>query len=250
MRHSLRFIFAAAVFALAVSPVTTGFAAPATWERVDVTQHSEQGGGVLLVSGELPATASLPADAQLSVPAGSGLQWIGEILGGASADDPELKFTKTTVNGNDLYRFTLTKSRTAQIEVPTSRRAGLRRNNVHVVCRVDRRPGRPRGPAEPPCATGSCDCDTASRSRAAAGRRQLRFLHQDSQERESGRPARPGGCVLASDGRRSSRRRRRTVRRPIGSADRASAPGTRSIRRADRGGSPQDGRKRLGADEA
>ncbi len=118
MRHSLRFIFAAAVFALAVSPVTAGFAAPTTWERVDVTQHSEQGGGVLLVSGELPATASLPADAQLSVPAGSGLQWIGEILGGASADDPELKFTKTTVKGNDLYRFTLTKSRTAQIEVP------------------------------------------------------------------------------------------------------------------------------------
>ena len=30
----------------------------------------------------------------------------------------ELKFTKTTVKGNDLYRFTLTKSRTAQIEVP------------------------------------------------------------------------------------------------------------------------------------
>ena len=168
MRHSLRFIFAAAVFALAVSPVTTGFAAPTTWERVDVTQHSEQGGGVLLVSGELPATASLPADAQLSVPAGSGLQWIGEILGGASADDPELKFTKTTVKGNDLYRFTLTKSRTAQIEVPLTESMAFDGTTYTSFVVVDRRPRRPRGPVEPPCATGSCDCDTASRSRAAA----------------------------------------------------------------------------------
>ena len=118
MRRPLRIVLVAATFALAASLTTTIFAAPVAWERVDVTQHSEQGGGVLLVSGELPATASLPADAELSVPAGSELQWIGEILGGASANDPELKFTKTTVKGNDLYRFTLTKSRTAQIEVP------------------------------------------------------------------------------------------------------------------------------------
>ena len=119
MRHSLRFILAAAAFALAVLPVAACFAAPATWERVDVTRHSGQDGSVLLVSGELPASVSLPAEAQLSVPAGLELQWIGEILGGASSEDPELKYTKTTVNGVDLYRFTLAKSRTAQIEVPT-----------------------------------------------------------------------------------------------------------------------------------
>jgi hypothetical protein len=72
----------------------------------------------MLVSGELPATASLPAAGELSVPAGSQLQWIGEILGGASSEDPALQYTKTTVGGSDVYRFTLTKSRTAQIEVP------------------------------------------------------------------------------------------------------------------------------------
>jgi hypothetical protein len=118
MRRPLRLVLVAATFALVASFATISIAAPATWERVDITQHSEQGGGVLLVSGELPATASLPAEAELSVPAGSQLQWIGEILGGASADDPELKYTKTTVKGSDIYRFTLTKSRTAQIEVP------------------------------------------------------------------------------------------------------------------------------------
>jgi hypothetical protein len=47
------------------------------------------------------------------------LQWIGEVLGGPASEDPELKYTKTTANGVDIYRFTLTKSRTAQIEVPT-----------------------------------------------------------------------------------------------------------------------------------
>ncbi len=119
MRHSLRFTLAVAAFALAVAHVTAGFAAPATWERVDVTRHSEQDGSVLLVSGELPASASLPVEAQLSVPAGLELQWIGEVLGGPAADDPELKYTKTTVNGVDIYRFTLTKSRIAQMEVPT-----------------------------------------------------------------------------------------------------------------------------------
>jgi hypothetical protein len=119
MRYSLRFILTAAAFALAVSPVTTGFAAPSTWERIDVTRHSGQDGSVLLVSGELPASESLPAEALLSVPAGLELQWIGEVLGGPASEDPELKYAKTTVNGVDLYRFTLTKSRTAQIEVPT-----------------------------------------------------------------------------------------------------------------------------------
>ena len=94
MRRSLRFTLAVAAFALAVAHVTAGFAAPATWERVDVTRHSGQDGNVLLVSGELPASASLPVEAQLSVPAGLELQWIGEVLGGPAADDPELKYTR------------------------------------------------------------------------------------------------------------------------------------------------------------
>jgi hypothetical protein len=118
MRHPLRFVFVAAAFAFAVSFASTIVAAPVTWERIDVTRHSGEGGGVTLVSGELPASASLPAQAELSVPAGSELQWIGEILGGESSADPALTYTKTTVGGSDVYRFTLTKSRTAQIEVP------------------------------------------------------------------------------------------------------------------------------------
>lgn len=119
MRRSLRLVLVATAFALATLSITTAVAAPVAWQSVDVTLHSEQAGSVLMVSGELPQSAQLPAEAQLSVPAGSKLQWIGEILGGDPSADPELKYTKTTTKGADVYRFTLTKSRTAQVEVPT-----------------------------------------------------------------------------------------------------------------------------------
>jgi hypothetical protein len=121
VRRTIRFSLIATAFTLAACLATAAFAVPATWEAMDVTLHSEQDGGVLLVSGDLPAAAKLPAEAELSVPAGSELQWIGQILGGASADDPALQYTKTTVGGSDVYRFTLTKSRTAQIEVPVAK---------------------------------------------------------------------------------------------------------------------------------
>ena len=119
MRRQFRVSIMALAFALALISSTTVFAAPAGWQRVDVTLHSEQTGGTLLVSGELPKTTALPAQAELSVPAGSQLSWIGEILGGDPSADPALKYTKTAVKGVDVYRFTLTKARTAQIEIPT-----------------------------------------------------------------------------------------------------------------------------------
>jgi len=120
MHRSLsRFIFAI-VLAFAILPSATAFAAPIPWRGVDVTLHAEQSGGVMLVSGEMTETVPLPAEAEFSVPAGSSIQWIGEILGGDPSADPELTYIKTTVDGADIYRFTLTKSRNAQIEVLTS----------------------------------------------------------------------------------------------------------------------------------
>jgi hypothetical protein len=95
-------------------------AAPAAWERVDVTLHSEPTGDVMLVSGRLPASAVLPAQASLSVPAGSRLQWIGEVLGGETSADPALTYKKSTEDGVDVYRFTLSKSRNAQVEMAAS----------------------------------------------------------------------------------------------------------------------------------
>jgi hypothetical protein len=120
MLRPLKLFLAATVFALALISASAAFAAPVAWQSMDVTQHSEKTGGVLLVSGDLPQTAKLPAEAELSVPAGSELSWIGEVLGGPSANDPEVKYVKSTANGMDVYRFTLTKGRSAQIEVLTS----------------------------------------------------------------------------------------------------------------------------------
>lgn len=125
MSRTLRLVLPIAMLLSALMWTAAAVAKPAEWQRVDVTLHSEQSGGVMLVSGELPETVKLPAEAELSVPAGSSLQWVGEILGGDPSADPELKYTKSTVDGSDVYRFTLTKSRTAQVEIVTSEAAGF-----------------------------------------------------------------------------------------------------------------------------
>jgi len=120
MFRSLRSVLLVAICALIAVSAAPAFAAPATWRSIDVTLHPEQSGGVMMISGELPPTAKLPAQAELSVPTGNEVQWIGEILGGASAADPTLKYTKTVVGATDFYRFTLANSRIAQIEIPST----------------------------------------------------------------------------------------------------------------------------------
>ena len=117
MRSPLRFVLVAAVLTFALTGAAVASAAPVTWAGVDVTLHQDADGPVMLVAGTLPETSTLPADVELSVPASSTLLWVGQILGGDTSLDPELQFTKTTANGIDVYRVTLTKSHTAQIEV-------------------------------------------------------------------------------------------------------------------------------------
>jgi hypothetical protein len=98
-------------------PTTAGAAQPTSpWKLVDVTLHTEDSQAMLLVSGELADDVKLPAQAQLAVPSGVELQWVGEILGGAPENDPELKYVKSTEDGMDIYTFTLTKAREAQVE--------------------------------------------------------------------------------------------------------------------------------------
>jgi hypothetical protein len=118
MLRYLRAALLAAAFAFTISAASLALAAPATWESVDVTLHSESAGDTLLISGDLPPAAPLPAQAELSVPSGSQVQWVGEILGGAPSADPALEYEKSSAAGSDVYRFELTKARTAQVEVP------------------------------------------------------------------------------------------------------------------------------------
>jgi len=120
MRRTLRFMLPLVMCLSVVLVATTAVAAPTQWKSVDVALHSEEAGGIMLVSGELPEAVKLPAEAELSVPAGAELQWVGQILGGEPSADPALTYTKTTVGDSDLYKFTMTESRIAQIEIKTN----------------------------------------------------------------------------------------------------------------------------------
>lgn len=117
LKSTLRGVLVALVLSTFMLSASPAFAATAEWKSVDVTlQTGDQGQSELIVSATLPGTASLPAEAEIAVPAGTGMRWIGEILGGPVAEDPSLQYTKTVVSGMDVYRFTLTKSRIAQFE--------------------------------------------------------------------------------------------------------------------------------------
>lgn len=104
-----------AAFAIAV-PVAGAAPASPVWERIDITLQSPEPQTVLLVTGQLPEGTPLPARMELAVPAGTSIQWVGEILGGPASEDPAVKYDKTTRGSVDIYAFTLTKSRMAQIE--------------------------------------------------------------------------------------------------------------------------------------
>jgi len=110
----LSFLFAASV------GVPAALAAPvATWESVSLNVGSGADGSVLIVAGVLPDATKLPATVELAAPTGSTLQWAGEILGGDASADIEVATTKSQRDGQDIYTFTLTKSRNAQLEVTT-----------------------------------------------------------------------------------------------------------------------------------
>ena len=119
MRRIVRLSVFAVLVLLIASIAAPAFAAPSAWKFVDVTLQYDNR-SLLLVGGELPEEILLPYEAELAVPAGSMLLWIGEGLGGPLADDPELKYEKRTEGGFDIYRFTLTQSRVAQVEVALS----------------------------------------------------------------------------------------------------------------------------------
>lgn len=97
-------------------PSSRALAAPAAWDSMDLTLSHEGAESFLIVGGELRASTPLPADVELAVPAGSEIQWVGEVLGMDPSADIAVKTKKRTEKGMDIYSFKLTKSRTAQIE--------------------------------------------------------------------------------------------------------------------------------------
>lgn len=126
MTPLFRRALAALVTAMLVLPAAPALAQePVAWERVDVVLHADSDGAIYLVSGQLPETAKLPAEVELAVPTGSEFLWAGEILGGPPTSDPEVTYTVSQREGMDVYSFTLSKSRTAQIEVDAGQAAAF-----------------------------------------------------------------------------------------------------------------------------
>lgn len=114
--RSLALAMMAALFALTLG-VPAALAAPALpWESISLNLSTDADTPLLMVSGKLPDSTPLPATIVLAVPAGAEVQWAGEVLGGDPSADPTAQPTKTTKDGQDLYTFTLTKARIAQIE--------------------------------------------------------------------------------------------------------------------------------------
>jgi hypothetical protein len=112
-----RLVIAASAFLLSLCLAVPALGAPARWDSVDVTARAADSGTLLLVSGALAEDAKLPADVEISVPAGAELLWAGEILGGAPDADPTVTTTKASSGGSDVYKFTLTTARRGQVEV-------------------------------------------------------------------------------------------------------------------------------------
>ncbi len=115
MGRSLRAALAAVVLTLALVATTTAFAAPVPWKTIDVGLQAEQNDGVMRVWCELATSTPLPAQVEISVPAGSVPLWVGEVQGDWTSESPQSTYTTTTANGADIYRFTLRSSRTAHL---------------------------------------------------------------------------------------------------------------------------------------
>jgi hypothetical protein len=115
MGRSLRAVLVTLVFATVLCLASTAIAAVVPWQIVDISVQPAETGRILLVSCELPQTATLPAQVEISVPASSVVLWLGETDGQPTQTDAQLKSTKRTVNGADVYTVTLTKYRLAQL---------------------------------------------------------------------------------------------------------------------------------------
>ena len=118
MHRFTRILVALLALTVLLVPTLSASAAeePVEWEAIDAAVHQEGASNLLIISGQLPDSAKLPAKVELAVPAGSEIQWAGEILGGDVSNDPSVDYKVESRDGSDIYSFTLTKARIGQIE--------------------------------------------------------------------------------------------------------------------------------------
>ncbi len=116
---AFRILAAALLFALvAITPALAAQPALFTGVVVQMEEHAAENTSVLVISGILPDTQTLPATVRLAIPQGPELMWSGEVLGGPLSEDPsvEPRFTPGE-NGFDTAELDLTRGRVGQIEL-------------------------------------------------------------------------------------------------------------------------------------
>lgn len=120
-RSCLAVVLAAlAVAGLLLPPSAVAAPADEVWAGVQVTlDMSPKGVPTMLIMGELNATARLPAEVALAVPAGKTITWAGEVFPSGNGQDTKVAYRveKNAAPGWDRILFKMTKSRDAQVEV-------------------------------------------------------------------------------------------------------------------------------------
>lgn len=93
--------------------------APSVWDDISVTLHGlgSPTGPVLIVRGTLDSSVSLPTVAELPVPCGVKLSWVGEVRGGNPMNDPVASFEARSAKDCDVLGIDTQHSRTVQAEM-------------------------------------------------------------------------------------------------------------------------------------
>lgn len=117
MPRQLRHARLAAVLLLAAMLAVPGAASAAPVLEYQLQYAPAADYSLLIVTAVADPQLPLPATVSVPVPAGATLLWSGEVLGGASSDDPARDVTKETVGDMDVYTMTLEQAYTAQLEL-------------------------------------------------------------------------------------------------------------------------------------
>lgn len=115
MTRILRLIALVALVTFALPGFAT--ASPVREYQLQYSPVGEAEHSMLIVTAIIDPAASLPTSVTVPVPAGAVLLWSGELLGGNPMDDPFREATREEAGEMDLYTFTVSETRLAQVEV-------------------------------------------------------------------------------------------------------------------------------------
>jgi hypothetical protein len=92
-------------------------AAPVLKSLVSIAASRADGQGSLIIAGELPDSAVLPAEVVIPIPKGANIAWVGEIVGSDPSRDPTATYSIARGKAYDIMTITVRKARIGQAEL-------------------------------------------------------------------------------------------------------------------------------------